>query len=330
MAKNLSASFPYFSIVYILLIVLAAYLLIRQISSLMVYGCGKHRPGLVLERFSSDGDSAKRYFDSSVETVAAYNTRLEAVNIAIANAQALYDGMHNDICNVMTQVDDGITGNYVGNVSEEEYKLPADQQASRKVKRQASAATYLADLKTRFSAGYDNTPLIECFDAITPDEQEELDTQRADLLSSLNDLEGSMGAAEKAFATLRADVSDKQLAIYYTSLAFTDKNITTMLKVQASATEGFDDGGPVLTFTPPKPAATDPTAEPNIRLPKIADRLVILERDVKNLVSALQIMVNTIALQNKTLKKSKLVVNDTGEQKRRLDEQAAKMSVTTT
>jgi hypothetical protein len=328
--QDLPAAFPYFSVVYILLIAFAAYLLISQITSLLVYGCGRHRPGLVLERFSSDGDSAKRYFDSSSKTIEAYNTRLTAVNAAIAAARDLYDGMHNDICSVMTQVDDGLTGNYVGNVPEEEYRLPAEQQASRKAKRQAGAAAHLADLKKRFSAGYDNAPLVECFDAISPDEQESLEGLRTGILSGLNELESSMGAAEKAFATLRADVDDRQLATYYTSLAFTDKNITNMLKVQASATEGFDDGGPVLTFTPPKPPVSDPTAEPHVRLPKIAERLAVLERDVKNLVSGLQIMANTIALQNKTLKKSKRIINDTDEQKRRLDAQAAKISATTT
>ena len=321
--------FPYFTVIYILLIGVAAYLLIKQISSLLAYGCGRHRPALVIERFSSDGDSAKRYFDSAAKTIVAYNARIAAATTQMGVARELYDGMHTDICTIMTQVDDGLTGDYIGNVPEDEYNLPADQQASRKAKRQTGAAKYLADLKTRFSAGYDKTPLIECFDAITPDEAQTLAGLRADVMTSLNDLDGSMGAAEKAFATLRGDISDKQLSTYYTSLAFTDKNIATMLKIQAS-TEGFAGVGPVLTFTPPKPAVADPTAEPNVRLPRIADRLTNLERDVKNLVSALQVMVNTIALQNSTVKKSKLIVNDTGEQKRRLDAQAAKMAATTT
>ena len=333
--------FPYFTVVYIVLVIVVVYFLITQIKSLMAYGCGTHPVGLVIERFSGAGDSAQKYFKEAGATIAQYNIRIATANANMEAARELYQGMHNDICLISKQVDDGLNGNYVNNVPEDELKLPATDQASRKAKRMAGAVSHLATLKKRFGTGYfkegEETPLIECFDTISDSEQSVIDDLRSQVLSDLNNLEGDLKLAEVAFTTLRKEISEQQLQSYYVSLAFTDKNITALLKAQAGA-EGFASGstggssgssGPVLTFEPPRPAATDPTAEPNIRLPKIADRLAVLEKDIADLTSGLQIMVNTIALQNATLKKSKLVVNDADEQKRRLDAEAAKTATTT-
>lgn len=327
---------PYFTVVYIILAIFAAHFVISQIKSLMLYGCGRHPAALVVERFSNTGDSIKKYFKEASATIDRYNTRITTANANMNVARELYQGMHNDICLISKQVDDGLNGNYVNNVPEDELKLPAADQATRKAKRMTSAAVHLVDLKKRFGKGYfkegEDTPLIECFDDMSESEKSDIGYLRSQVLSDLNNLEGDMILAEGAFTTLRKEISEKQLQSYYVSLAFTDKNITALLKAQAGAegftgAEGFASAsGPVLTFTPPRPAAVDPKAEPNIRLPKIADRLTVLERDIANLTSGLQIMVNTIALQNATLKKSKLVVNDADEQKRRLDAQFAKTS----
>lgn len=326
--------FPYFTVVYIILVVLAAYFLITQIKSLMTYGCGRNRVGLVLERFSSSGNSSKKYFKDASTTIDQYNTRITAANANMEAARELYTGMHNNICLISNQVDDGIKGNYVNNVPEDELKLPTADQATRKAKRLTNATVHLVDLKKRFGNGYFKegvaTPLIECFDTMTDSEESEISDLHRQVLSDLNNLEGDMTLAEGAFTTLRKEISEKQLESYYVSLAFTDKNISALLKAQAVA-EGFASAsGPVLTFTPPRPTAVDPTAQPHIRLPKIADRLTVLERAIADITSGLQIMVNTIALQNETLKKSKLVVNDAGEQKRRLDAQFAKTGAAAT
>jgi hypothetical protein len=60
-------------------------------------------------------------------------------------------------------------------------------------------------------------------------------------------------------------------------------------------------------------------------LPIIGDTLDALERNVANIKSFIQVMTNTIVRQKALLKKSTLVVNDSGEQQRLLDTQAAKI-----
>jgi hypothetical protein len=60
-------------------------------------------------------------------------------------------------------------------------------------------------------------------------------------------------------------------------------------------------------------------------LPIIGDALDALERNVANIKSFIQVMTNTIVRQKALLKKSTLVVNDSGEQQRLLDTQAAKI-----
>jgi predicted transcriptional regulator len=313
--------FPYFTVLYMILIVLVIYWFISLIRSLMTYGCGRHRPSLVLERFSSDGDSAKQYFTNAADTIEKYSERLDAINRDMETIRDQYDEMQHGICYIMNQVDDGITGNYINNVPEHEYKLPASEQAERKAKRKTKATTYLTNMKKEFSAGYNNSPLVECFDAIMPDEQGAIDQQHQDVLDSLNNLEITLQQTTHDFETLKNTISDKQIAVYYTSLAFTDKHISKIVKQIQTMNEGFDDSMTVLNFAPP----TTQSGEPSTRLPIIGDALDALERNVANIKSFIQVMTNTIVRQKALLKKSTLVVNDSGEQQRLLDTQAAKI-----
>lgn len=320
--------FPIFQIVYIVLASYLLYWLISWIIWLLSYGCGKHRPALMLERFSSDGDSSKKYFKDMSLKVGELTKQLERVRSVIGEIKERNSGLHEEICYITDQIDESIKGNYVGNVSEEEYKRPADQQAKRKEARAQKADVYIKEGKKRFSASYENTPLIECFDAITDAEQPELEEAKQQLMDEINELESSVTQAADEFKIVRGNLSEKQIAVYYASLAYNDKNIKDLLKTMQKVNEGFASAEQeeVLDFTPPKMPSTDMNREPHIRIPKLAERLEKLEMEVAIVNKAIRVFTNTANQQKKTLKQIKLVANDEGEQKRRLDKEASKQA----
>jgi hypothetical protein len=285
----------------------------------------------MLERFSSEGESSKKYFKNMSLKVGELNKQLEGVRSVVAEMKERNSGLHEEICYITDQVDESIKGNYVGNVPEEEYKLPADQQAKRKALREQKADAYIKEGKKRFSESYEKTPLIECFDAITEDEKPEIEEVKQRLMEEVDELESNITQATDEFKIVRGNLSEKQIAVYYASLAYNDKNIKELLKTMQKVNEGFASGEKeeVLDFTPPKLPSTDMNREPHIRIPKLAERLQKLETEVAIVNKAMRVFTNTAKQQQKTVKQIKLVANDEGEQKRQLDKQASKQAAKT-
>jgi hypothetical protein len=328
MANTGKTPFPIFQIVYIVLAAYLLYWLISWIVWLLSYGCGRHRPALMLERFSSDGASSKKYFKDMSLKVVELNKQLEGVRSVIAEMKERNSGLHEEICYITDQIDESLKGNYVGNVPEEEYSLPADQQAKRKALREQKAETYIKEGKKRFSESYEKTPLIECFDAITEDEKAGIAEVKEQLMNDLNELESNITQTSDEFKIVRGNLSEKQIAVYYASLAYNDKNIKELLKTMQKVNEGFASAEQeeVLDFTPPKIPSTDMNREPHIRIPKLVERLQKLEAEVMIVNKAMRVFSNTAKMQQKTLKQIKLVANNEGEQKRQLDQQASKQA----
>jgi TolA-binding protein len=150
-------------------------------------------------------------------------------------------------------------------------------------------------------------------------------------MEEVDELESNITQATDEFKIVRGNLSEKQIAVYYASLAYNDKNIKELLKTMQKVNEGFASGEKeeVLDFTPPKLPSTDMNREPHIRIPKLAERLQKLETEVAIVNKAMRVFTNTAKQQQKTVKQIKLVANDEGEQKRQLDKQASKQAAKT-
>lgn len=321
--------FPIFHILFIVAAVGIIYWAINTVLGVLSYGCGRHGPALMLERFSEQSDSSKRYFANIRKMIQDANKRVEAIRGTIARIKERYNGLREEICLVTNQVDDGLRGNYASNVPEDEYSLPKAEQDLRVAKRKEKSEKYVKDLKDRFSQGYNNIKLIECFEdsGISEGEMAELNQLRDTVMEELNDFDSNLQQAEAEFIQARGDLSQEQMGKYYATLAYNDKYIKQMQKMAAAAfaREGFtsaEEGTEVLNFIPPKEPPKDINMEPHIRLPKLIERINNLETETALVDKALQIYHNTIKKQKNELGMAKRVVSDEKEQRRQMDKQA--------
>jgi hypothetical protein len=271
---------------------------------------------------------------NSADTVRAYNKKLENLTTRIENADDNYTSSHQDICNIMTQVNEGIIGNFMSNIPDDESSLPQHVQNERNAIRKYNGKAFLQAIKSQFSRGYNNSPMVECFEDgdgsdyesdISPDEQEDIESNRDDLADVIRDLDTNLTMAETAFKVLRGKITDSQVMIYFTSLAFTNSNLGRMVKEMRKVEEdqrerenddndeGFVDGGEALVFNPP---SGTPVEDPSISIPKLGDRINLLERDIATIERVQQFFRNTIDYQINTLKNAKKLTSDRNEQER--------------
>jgi len=304
------------------------YYLVGLIGRTLAYGCGRRGPAFVLEQFSSDGASAKKYFSDLSARNSKYSKRIDACRDIIENVTGNFNGLHADICYVTNQVDESIAGNYASNVPEDERLLPPEEQAKRAEKRKVNATKYVNTLKNQFSEANDKTPIVECFDAITADESIELDGIRTQLNADIDENESSINALEQDTQNLRNQISDKQIAIYYTSLAYNDKYLKELVRQMKKVNENFADApsAEVLTFNTPKSSISpDPTKEPGHRIALMEKKISTIENTLKTVNKAVQIFVNTIKLQRDQLKQTKAIATDSELQMNKMNANAGKI-----
>ena len=348
------AHFPWFQILWIVLAIFLIYHLVNSILMLLTSGCKKRGPALMIERFS-DYKSSLQYFNGWAARNQAIATRIDNANTLVGAIRSNFSGLQSDICLVTNQIDDGLKGNYASNVPEDEYSLPAAEQKKRQDERRAKSETYIPKLKKSFSEANDGAELIECFADMTDEEFSYLASKRDELSSAVDTTESNFKALLGDFNNLRGEVSDKQIAVFYNTLAYNDKYIKMLVQQMSKSPESFVDfdsskvdvigskegfadsaEGEVLDFRVAKSGAMgggggkkggrDPTTEPAHRIEVMEAQLGEVEKTLEDLGKAVQVFVNTTKLQSNKLKKTKAITTDANLQKSKLNAQAGKVT----
>jgi len=347
------AHFPWFQIIWIMLAVFLIYHIVNAILTLLTSGCKKRGPALMIERFS-DYDSSLAYFNGWAARNQAISTRIDNANTMVGAIRSNFAGLQSDICLVTNQIDDGLKGNYASNVPEDEYNLPVAEQKKRQEDRRAKSETYIPKLKQSFSEANDGAQLVECFADMSDEQYAYLGSKRDELSSAVDTTESNFKALVGDFNNLRGEVSDKQIAIFYNTLAYNDKYIKMLVQQMSKSPESFvnfdtskvdvigsKEGfansaeGEVLDFRVAKSGAMgggkkggrDPTTEPAHRIEVMEAQLVDLEKTLQDLGKAVQVFVNTTKMQSNKLKKTKAITTDANLQKSKLNAQAGKVTV---
>jgi hypothetical protein len=248
-----------------------------------------------------DDDEAKEegmtqaYYTSLHSRAKAVTKRVDTATKKAEAIQDMFSDLHGTICDVTNQIDDGISQNYSSNVSEDEYSLPADVQKKRAEARKKKGLVYMNSLRTKFSAEHDNTPLIECFE----------DAVRDSIVEEVNEVDSAVATLDATMKQLQNEISDKQIAIYYTTLAYNDKYLKNMVKEMQKNIEGYED---VLKFkTPAQPPTGNPSDEPGERLSKLETRIAEIEIQLTTIEKAVTSFVNTAKVQKEQIKKTKAI-----------------------
>jgi hypothetical protein len=289
---------PYFQIVYIVLCVAVLYLMINAVIQVLTGRCGSSHDALIVEKFANEEEMTQAYYNSLHSRAATIKKRIEAANLYAEGIRDTFNGLHGDICDVTKQIDDGIAQNYSSNVSEDEYSLPADLQKKRAEERRQKSLVYVKSLHTKYSEANDKTPLLECF------EDGDGDTLRDKIIDEVNETEASLTEMEKNVGQLRNEISDKQIAIYYTTLGYNDKYLKEMVKQMKAVSEGFASGP---DFQPLPPQPTLPNQEPGARLDRFLDRIVAAENTLGIMNGAVTKFKTGADLQKAQIKKTKAV-----------------------
>ena len=293
-------SVPYGEIIIILLGLLLTVGLLISISKLLTVGCGNFRKGLALEGFDD--------YNSKLEI------RLNALDKSIDNSNGLIDkitemadSFNSNICYVTKQIDDSLMANYVSNVPEAESKLPEDIRQKRMDERKVKSKKYVANLKTNYAKSK-KMQMIECF-------QNESDNLSSRIENTKNNLQN----LTLKFKEAKKQISDKQLGIYFVSLAYNDKYIRQSIKVANSLNEGFTDTVIDFSKLPVNSEEGDSTdVAPISKIELFEDSYDKLSKNINLLGEKVQIINNTINLQKKNLKESTVLVNDEQAQKNQM------------
>jgi len=109
-----------------------------------------------LEHFegSSDYKSSLKYYKNLNERLDKIEKIIDNNVKTVENMESKFDDFKSDICNIFNQVNDSIKGNYISNVPEDEYKMDKQEQANRKVKREAKSGAYMKDIQDQFVKRY--------------------------------------------------------------------------------------------------------------------------------------------------------------------------------
>lgn len=229
-------NFPIFHLLLILICIYFLFYMIKMIFYVLSGGCGRHKPGLMIERFANETDSSLAYFQRLSKRV---NTLDSDIDKSIAQVDSILDkfnGFQADICYVTKQIDDGLEGNYVSNVPEDEQLLPAKDQKIRSDERKKKAKNYVKNLKNTYSEQNKKVPLVECFNATTID----VDSEKQSLLDNLDSVTGKFKNLTDNLTGLKNTLSASQVSMYYVSLGYNDKYLKQLLKaVSNPSKEGF-------------------------------------------------------------------------------------------
>lgn len=297
---------PYGEYIIIILGLLITILFLVLVSKLLSVGCGNFRPGLIVESFDN-------YTSKLVDRLSKLDKSIQNDSDLLDTFQDSMDGFNSGVCYITKQIDDSLQSNYVANVPETEFKLPANVQKERAEKRKLDSKKYISNIKKNFVAKYGNKPIIECFDS-----------GNDSLNSNIEETSNNLKALNDKFINIKKTISDKELGLYYVSLAYNDKYIKQSTKVVNSIDEGFMDE--VIDFSKPPPDISgssvdksDSDTAPITRIEILEDSWSELSKQITTMGKNIQIIKNTIELQEKTLKSSTAIINDEKIQKEKMD-----------
>jgi len=222
--------FPIFQVLLIIICVYLLVYLVKTIMGVLLHGCNKHIPALMVERFASETDSSVEYFERLNARVKTLDVKFDKSIMQIDSIKDKFIELKKDICFVLTQIDDGLEGDYASNVPDDEGSLPAPIQASRAADRKVKAKLYVSQLKKSY---FKDTPVIECF---STNNDVSLSKQR--LMDNLQDLQGKFQNLNSELTSLKTTISDAQIAIYQVSLGYNEKYLTKLLQI-VTKSEGF-------------------------------------------------------------------------------------------
>jgi hypothetical protein len=263
------AGIPYFTIIYIVLSIVAIYYVFMGILSVVTARCSSYTP-MFREGFTTpDADEdtlTKSYYASLKKRALAVNKRVDAASALCETIRSRESDLDSDMCDVMRQIDDGVLQNYASNVPEGEYDMPADVQKERAAARKKRAELYVQNQHVKFSEANEKTPLLECFS----------DATDAILLDLMDTVEST---------------DEKKLDKYFVTLKYNDKYIKDFVKTMNATREGFVDAPP----------------PPGEQVNKLEERIAAVEAGIAELNSTTQRLIDTTKLQSKQLKQTKAV-----------------------
>ena len=281
-------------VIYIVLCTVLLYYMLKTIMNVIAGQCKSYIEGFDDDEAKEEG-MTQAYYTSLHSRAKAVTKRVDTATKKAEAIQDMFSDLHGTICDVTNQIDDGISQNYSSNVSEDEYSLPADVQKKRAEARKKKGLVYMNSLRTKFSAEHDNTPLIECFE----------DAVRDSIVEEVNEVDSAVATLDATMKQLQNEISDKQIAIYYTTLAYNDKYLKNMVKEMQKNIEGYED---VLKFkTPAQPPTGNPSDEPGERLSKLETRIAEIEIQLTTIEKAVTSFVNTAKVQKEQIKKTKAI-----------------------
>ena len=278
---------PYFTIIYIVLSIVAIYYIFSGIASIVSARCSSYTP-MFGEGFTTpDADDetlTKSFYASLKKRTLAVNKRVDAASALCETIRSKESDLGSEICDVTKQIDDGVLQNYASNVPEGEYDMPADVQKERAAARKKRAELYVQKQHAKFSEANDKTPLLECF-------SDETDAMLADVMDTIGSTDENLTELEKSLNSLRSVLSSKKLDSFFVTLKYNDKYIKDFVKTMNATREGFVD------------AAVPPGDQVN----KLEERITVVEAGIAELDSATQKLDGTAKLQSRQLKQTKSV-----------------------
>ena len=298
--------FPFGEIFYIAISIAIVYYITIGLLFIVFRLCNRNVPAFMpAEGFANESELTLAYYSKLEQRANAILKRCEAANGRVQTIRDRYKEMDTEICEVSRQIDDGILQNYMSNVPEDEYKLPADIQKQRSVERKKRADAFVKTKKDEFSASY-KSKLLECFA-----NEFELSSRRDEVFNLVNSADSAVATLGKNIEQLVSELSPDAAQRKYATLAYNDFYIKQLKKSMENArkTEGFESPTTeILTFRPsPAPPQQDPSQEMGLRLSKLEETLGTFETGLNDSWRNLTIFTNTIKLQSDQLKQVRSV-----------------------
>lgn len=313
MAASLVPETPFGKIIYLAVLIGIIIVFYQQIISLLTVKCGSHQPGLMIEQFDSlQYNSSVKYFNGLLKRLDTLDKDIETSKANVDNMNKIFEDFQSDICYILSQVDDGIQGNYVANVPEDNYKLPPEEQEKRKKERQAKSVTYIKNIKDAFSKSNGAIPILECFADV---EMADLQNLRSDLDNRINEVKNNLAGLKDSLQNLDSGLSEKQIAIYYLTLKYNDKYLRQMLENMTKKKEGFEDVSP---------------KDPVDVISSMESELKTLNETVSTYKNLIGKMAQIIIDQRAILKKTKAIGTDEEYQKSTLNSSYSQISTKNT
>jgi len=292
---------PHGEFIIILIGLVITILLLVAISSLMSVGCGKFQKGLIVESFE-DGGGDGDYTEKLKKRLQILDKKIESDNALIESFTEELNNFNPEVCYITKQIDDSLQSNYASNVPESEYKLAPEIQKERNEARKIKSKKYIANLKDDFVKSKNGESMLECF-------------ENDGLNSHIDETTNNLKNLNDKFINVQKTVSDKQLGVYYITLAYNDKYIKQSVKVANVLNEGFDSE--VIDFSKMSSETTSEKVgtSPITQIEFLEDDYEKLSNSIKLLAKKIKLIRNTINLQQKTLKKSTAITTDEKLQK---------------